>query len=135
MSYQANYQEILDNYKELKENLALKKEAIVKRNLEDLNRIDENCTVICEKIAKIDMPESLKALTDNEKQELKTLGNEIKILEENNEILINHSLGVINNILSGILNIAQADKCSYNSKGKTLGDSESLNISSITEEA
>lgn len=135
MSYQANYQEILDNYKELKENLALKKEAIVKRNLEDLSKLDENCTVICEKIAKIDMPESLKTLTDNEKQELKTLGDEIKILEENNEILINHSLGVINNILSGILNITQADKCSYNSKGKTLGDSESLNISSITEEA
>ena len=71
----------------------------------------------------------------NEKDELKKLGEEIKVLQENNEILIKHSLGVINNILSGILNIAQNDKCSYNSRGMGCQDSESLDISSITEEA
>jgi hypothetical protein len=60
---------------------------------------------------------------------------EIKTLQENNEILIKHSLNVINNILSGILNIAQNEKTSYNAQGKGCQDSESLDISSITEEA
>ena len=75
------------------------------------------------------------SFSEDEKENLRKLGEEIKTLQENNEILIKHSLGVINNILSGILNIAQNDKCSYNSRGLGCQDSESLDISSITEEA
>ena len=68
--------------------------------------------------------------------EIRRLPNGMNDLtQDNNEILIKHSLGVINNILSGILNIAQSEKCSYNSKGIGCNDSESLDISSITEEA
>ena len=73
--------------------------------------------------------------SDDEKQNLKKLGEEIKVIQKNNEILIKHSLDVINNILSGILNIAQNEKTSYNARGVGCQDSESLDISSITEEA
>ena len=86
-----------------------------------------------EKIGKFDIQNN--DFSQKQKDDLKKLGEEIKILQENNEILIKHSLNVINNILSGILNIAQNEKTSYNAKGKSYQDSESLDISSITEEA
>ena len=86
-----------------------------------------------EKINKFDLQNN--SFSSDEKQSLKKLGEEIKVIQENNEILIKHSLDVINNILSGILNIAQNEKTSYNAKGAGCQDSESLNISSITEEA
>ena len=74
-------------------------------------------------------------LTDEERDELKKLGNEIKMLQENNEILIKYSINVINNTLSGILNIAANDKSTYNAQGHGCTGSETLDISSITEEA
>ncbi len=88
-----------------------------------------------EKIKKIDFKTISSTLSQQEKDELKKLGLEIKDIEKNNEILIKHSLGVINNILSGILNIVQSDKNTYDSRGKGCINSESLDISSITEEA
>ena len=75
-----------------------------------------------------DKREAVKMLSEK-------IGERIKILQENNEILIKHSIGVINNILSGILNIAAHDKSSYDAKGQGCTDSETLDISSITEEA
>ena len=128
-----NYSEVYSAFEELKEVLIKKKEAIIKKNLELLNATDEATIVAVEKINKFDLKNN--SFSDDEKQSLKKLGEEIKTLQENNEILIKHSLSVINNILSGILNIAQNEKSSYNSRGMGCQDSESLDISSITEEA
>lgn len=128
-----NYKEVLEAFLELKEILIKKKEAIIKKDLKELGSTDEATIVAVEKINKFNLENN--NFTQEEKEELKKLGEEIRILQENNEILIKHSLDVINNILSGILNIAQNDKSSYNAKGIGTQDSESLNISSITEEA
>ncbi len=130
-----NYKEVLEAYSELKENLISKREAIVKKKMDELSKLDE-ATIICiDKIKKFNLDNSQNDFTDEEKNELKKLGLEIKKIEEDNEILIKHSLNVINNILSGILNIAQSEKNSYDAKGKGCVTNESLDISSITEEA
>ena len=128
------FKEVFETYKELKEVLKQKKEAIIKKNLEILGQTDEATIVLCEKIDKFKLQEG-NNFTNEEKEELKKLAQEIKLLQENNEILIKHSLDVINNILSGILNITQNEKSTYNARGASCQDSESLDISSITEEA
>ena len=128
-----NFNDVYNAFLELKEVLKTKKEVIIKKNLEVLNSTDESIIVLLEKIGKFDIQNN--DFSQKQKDDLKKLGEEIKILQENNEILIKHSLNVINNILSGILNIAQNEKTSYNAKGKSYQDSESLDISSITEEA
>lgn len=130
-----NYSEIYQIYFNLKENLALKKNAIVKRNLDELHRIDEELIVLCEQLKTKDIKEIFKTFTDDEKNQLKELALEIKKLENNNEILIKHSLDVINNLMSGILNIAKQDISSYNSKGMNCTTTDILGTSSITEEA
>lgn len=130
-----DYGEVLKAYTELKELSVQKKQAIIKKETEELSKIDENILVLCEKIAKFDLKNNADFLTDEQKHELKKIGEEIKVIQENNEILIKHSLGVINNILSGILNVVQSEKNSYNAKGIGCIDNESLDISSITEEA
>ncbi len=130
-----NYSEIYQIYSNLKENLALKKNAIVKRNLDELHRIDEELIVLCEQLKTEDIKEIFKTFTDDEKNQLKELALEIKKLENNNEILIKHSLDVINNLMSGILNIAKQDISSYNSKGMNCTTTDILGTSSITEEA
>ena len=128
-----NYNEVYGAFLELKSVLENKKQAIIKKNLEQLSAMDEATIVLVEKINKFDLKNNDFSVV--EKENLKKLGDEIKVIQENNEILINHSLNVINNILSGILNIAQNEKCSYNAKGVGCQNSESLDISSITEEA
>ena len=128
-----NYSEVQSAFIELKEVLLKKKEAIIKKDLEVLNSADETSIVLLEKINKFDIQNNNFSV--KEKEELKKIGLEIKKIQENNEILIKHSLNVINNILSGILNIAQNEKTSYNSRGAGCHNSESLDISSITEEA
>jgi len=130
-----NYKEVYDSYQEMKEALSLKKQALINRNLEEINRLDEQIKVICEKIARYDLKNQPNNFTQDEKEELKKLGVEIKKIQENNEILIKRSLDVINGILSGILDITQDDKCSYNSKGESTKDQQGFTISSITEEA
>ncbi len=130
-----NYKEVYEAYNNLKEILVKKHDAIIKKNLEELNSLDEATIILVDKIKKIDIENTSKSFSEEEKNALKSLGEEIKKIEKNNEILIKHSLDVINNILSGILNIVQSDKNSYNSKGIGCVDNESLNISSITEEA
>ena len=129
------YIDVYNAYKELEENLLQKKEAIIKKDLEELNKLDENLKVLVEKINRFDLKNSPNDFTDKQKEELRQLGEKIKVVQENNEILIKHSLGVINGLLSGILNIAQSEMRSYNSKGLSCSDDESLDISSITEEA
>ncbi len=129
------YIEVLNAYKELEENLLLKNDAIIKKDIEQLNKLDENLKVLTEKIGKFDLKNLSSSFTDDQKAELRQLGEKIKVIQENNEILIKHSLGVINGLLSGILNIAQSEMNSYNSKGLSCSDDESLDISSIMEEA
>ena len=129
------YIEVLNAYKELEQYLVLKNEAIIKKDLEQLNKLDENLKVLTEKISKFDLKNLSSSFTDDQKAELRQLGEKIKVIQENNEILIKHSLSVINGLLSGILNIAQSEMNSYNSKGLSCSDDESLDISSIMEEA
>ena len=128
-----NYNEVYATFLELKEVLLNKKEAIIKKDLEVLNLTDEAVIVLVEKINRFDLQNN--NFSDDEKRNLKKLGEEIKVIQKNNEILIKHSLDVINNILSGILNIAQNEKSSYNAQGRGCQSNESLDISSITEEA
>ncbi len=130
-----SYSEIFEIYSKLKDVLIQKKQAIIKKNLDELNTTDEMTIELSEQIKKFDLANIQNSFTDEQKKELKALGQEIKTIQENNEILIKHSLGVINNILSGILNIVQQENSSYNSKGESCANSESLDISSITEEA
>lgn len=129
------YQEILDAFSELKALLGEKKEAIIHKDIDKLAHIDESIVIISEKISKYDFENLSKTLSDEQKQELKELGRKIKVLQENNEILIKHSISVINNLLSGILNITANETSSYDAKGNSRNDGEKLDISSITEEA
>ena len=128
-----NYDEVYNAFLELEKVLENKKQAIIKKNLEQLSAMDEATIVLVEKINKFDLKNN--DFSQEEKENLRKIGEKIRIIQQNNEILINHSLNVINNILSGILNIAQNEKCSYNAKGVGCQNSESLDISSITEEA
>ena len=132
-----NFNDLKENLSKLKNLLSIKKEAIVKNNIETLTKTDEDIVVIFEEIKKVDLKEATKSLTESEKAQIRQLSQEIKKLENDNEILIKHSLDVINGLLSGILNIAQNENHShsYNSKGENCVDDEAYRISSITEEA
>ena len=128
------FEEVYNTFSELKKVLEEKKQAIIKKDLEKIATCDEMSLALCEKIQKYNLDKE-NDFSQEQKASLKALGGEIKVIQENNEILIKHSLDVINNILTGILNIAQNEKNSYNEKGIGLKNSESLDISSITEEA
>ena len=130
-----DFETVYGAYEELKENLVQKHDVIIKKNMEELNRLDEASYAIIDKIKKFNLDSEANDFTEEQKQRLKSLGLEIKKIENNNEILIKHSLNVINNILSGILNIAQSDKNIYNAQGIGCKIDENLDISSITEEA
>ena len=132
-----NFNDLKENLSKLKNLLSIKKEAIVKNDIETLTKTDEDIVVIFEEIKKVDLKEATKSLTDSEKAQIRQLSQEIKKLENDNEILIKHSLDVINGLLSGILNIAQNETYShsYDSKGKNCVDEDTYRISSITEEA
>lgn len=128
------FDEIIKVFVDLKNILLEKKQAIIKKDMDKLALIDEETSVLCQQISKFKLDENKNLFSDDEKNELKKLGEEIKKITENNEILIKHSIGVINGILSGILNIAQKEKSSYNAKGQGTND-ESMDISSVIEEA
>ena len=130
-----DFEKVYSAYEELKENLVQKHDVIIKKNVEELSRLDEITYVIIDKINKFNLDKEPNDFTLEQKQKLKNLGLEIKKIENNNEILIKHSLNVINNLLSGILNIVQSDKNVYNAQGIECTPDESLDISSITEEA
>ena len=129
-----NFDDVIKVFMDLKNVLFEKKQAIIKKDMDKLAQIDEETAVLCQQIAKFKLEENQDLFSDDEKKQLKQLGEEIKNLTQNNEILIKHSLGVINGILSGILNIAQKEKNSYNSRGQGTND-ESMDISSVIEEA
>ena len=127
--------EIKENLEKLKSFLNQKKEAIIKKEIETLNKIDEEILVIVEYLNKNDYKKFIENFETKEKEELKAISLEIKKLEEANQNLIKHSLDVINGLLFGILNITNNENSSYNSKGKNLTDESQYTISSITEEA
>ena len=129
------YDKVLEAFLELKELMNRKKEAIIHKKLDELASVDESTIILNEKISKFDLEKMRSTFSDKEKEELKNLGQEIKMLQENNEILIKYSINVINNTLSGILNIAANNKTSYDANGQGCSSSETLDISSITEEA
>ena len=79
-----NYNEVYNTFLELKEILLRKKEAIIKKNLEDLNKNDEATIVLVEKINKFDLKNN--NFSQNEKKNLKKMGEEIKIIKEKNKI-------------------------------------------------
>ena len=130
-----DFDKVYNAYLELKENLVQKHDVIIKKNMEELNRLDELSYAIADKIKRFNLDTEPNSFTEEQKQKLKELGSEIQKIEKNNEILIKHSLNVINNLLSGILNIVQSDKNTYNAQGIECTADESLDISSITEEA
>lgn len=127
--------EIKENLEKLKSFLNQKKEAIIKKEIETLNKIDEEILVIVEYLNKNDYKKLIENFEVKEKEELKAISLEIKKLEEANQNLIKHSLDVINGLLFGILNITNNENSSYNSEGKNLTDESQYTISSITEEA
>ncbi len=127
--------EIKENLEKLKSFLNQKKEAIIKKEIETLNKIDEEILVIVEYLNKNDYKKFIENFETKEKEELKAISLEIKKLEEANQNLIKHSLDVINGLLFGILNITNNENSSYNSEGKNLTDESQYTISSITEEA
>ena len=129
-----NFDDVIKVFMDLKNVLFEKKQAIIKKDMDKLAQIDEETAVLCQQITKFKLEENQDLFSDDEKKQLKQLGEEIKNLTQNNEILIKHSLGVINGILSGILNIAQKEKNFYNSRGQGTND-ESMDISSVIEEA
>ncbi len=129
------YKKIADTYSEIKEKLLIKKDAVIKKNLELLQKTDEELLVLCEQLKTFDIKEAFKNFSQTEKIHLKDLAKEIKTIENNNEILIKHSLDVINELMSGILNIAKKDIQTYNQKGENCLEIDDLDTSSITEEA
>ena len=131
----AVYKQTYDLYYELKELLAQKKQFIVNKKIEDMNKTDDLITISCNKIAKLNVSEISLNFSVEQKQELKKLGEDIKKLQNDNELLIKHSLGVMNKLLSGILNVVQADKTSYNAKGNFCQNTQGSDLSSFTEEA
>lgn len=131
----AVYKQTYDLYYELKELLAQKKQFIVNKKIEEMNKTDDLITISCNKIAKLNVSEISLNFSVEQKQELKKLGEDIKKLQNDNELLIKHSLGVMNKLLSGILNVVQADKTSYNAKGNFCQNAQSSDLSSFTEEA
>lgn len=127
-----DYNSVYNCYEELLNLLITKKEILSNDKPFELSKVDDEIRALSEKIQKIDLKNNSKSYTDAQKEELKKLGYEIKRIEEDNEILIKHSLGVINNILSGILNIKEEN--SYNSKGQKSNIDNGI-INSISKEA
>ena len=130
-----NYKEIFEIYSKLKELLIEKNEVIINKDIDRLGQIDEEVVVISEQIGKMNLVEILPLFDENQKQEMKKLAQEIKHQEEKNEMLIKHSLEVIDGLFSGILNIVQKENNSYNSKGRNCTNREIYQVSSIVEEA
>ena len=73
-----NYNEVFNAFLELKSVLENKKQAIIKKNLEQLSAMDEATIVLVEKINKYDLKNN--DFSQEEKDNLKKLGEEIKVI-------------------------------------------------------
>ena len=107
---------------------------MIKKDLEMLASCDENLICAYNEVKNIYENKDKFTLSDEQKKQLNEITAQIGHLQKNNEVLITHSLNVINKIFEGILNITSAKNADYNHLGKKNQDS-GLDISSITEEA
>lgn len=128
------FEQIKKIYIDLKELLELKKKALINKDIETLTSSDEKLICMYSEIQAVYEQKDKISLTNAQKQELVELSEIIGKLEKNNEVLITHSLNVIDKIFEGILNITSSKNADYNYLGKK-NQGTSLDISSITEEA
>lgn len=128
------FEKILEIYLTIKNLLEKKQQALIKKDLETLAVCDEKLICAYNEVKNIYEQRDKFTLTRGEKDELNKITAQIGQLQKNNEVLITHSLNVINKIFEGILNITSAKNADYNHLGKKNQDS-GLDISSITEEA
>ena len=128
------FEKILEIYLTIKNLLKKKQQALIKKDLEMLASCDENLICAYNEVKNIYENKDKFTLSDEQKKQLNEITAQIGHLQKNNEVLITHSLNVINKIFEGILNITSAKNADYNHLGKKNQDS-GLDISSITEEA
>lgn len=128
------FEKIKESYISIKTLLEQKQRALVEKNLEELTSCDEKLICAYNEIKIIYERKDEFSLNKEQKEELRALSEQIGKLQKNNEVLIAHSLNVINKIFEGILNITSAKNADYNHLGKKNQESN-LDISSITEEA
>lgn len=128
------FEKIKESYISIKTLLEQKQRALVGKNLEELTSCDEKLICAYNEIKIIYERKDEFSLNEEQKGELRALSEQIGKLQKNNEVLIAHSLNVINKIFEGILNISSAKNADYNHLGKKNQDN-TLEISSITEEA
>lgn len=128
------FEKIKESYINIKTLLEQKQRALVEKNLEELTSCDEKLICAYNEIKIIYERKDEFSLNEEQKGELRALSEQIGKLQKNNEVLIAHSLNVINKIFEGILNISSAKNADYNHLGKKNQDN-TLEISSITEEA
>lgn len=128
------FEKIKESYISIKTLLEQKQRALVEKNLEELTSCDEKLICAYNEIKIIYERKDEFSLNEEQKGELRALSEQIGKLQKNNEVLIAHSLNVINKIFKGILNISSAKNADYNHLGKKNQDN-TLEISSITEEA
>lgn len=128
------FEKIKESYISIKTLLEQKQRALVEKNLEELTSCDEKLICAYNEIKIIYERKDEFSLNEEQKGELRALSEQIGKLQKNNEVLIAHSLNVINKIFEGILNISLAKNADYNHLGKKNQDN-TLEISSITEEA
>ena len=128
------FEKILEIYLTIKNLLEKKQQALIKKDLEMLASCDENLICAYNEVKNIYENKDKFTLSDEQKKQLNEITAQIGHLQKNNEVLITHSLNVINKIFEGILNITSAKNADYNHLGKKNQDN-TLDISSITEEA
>ena len=128
------FEKIKESYITIKTLLEQKQEALIKKDLEGLANCDEKLICAYNEIKVIYEHKENLNLTQEQKNELNEITATIGQLQKNNEVLITHSLNVINKIFEGILNITSAKNADYNHLGKK-NQENCLDISSITEEA
>lgn len=128
------FEKIKEIYINIKTLLEDKQKALIEKNLEVLASCDEKLICAYDEIKAIYEKKDEFELNQSQKKELNEITERINKLQKDNEVLITHSLNVINKIFEGILNISSAKNADYNHLGKKNQDS-TLDISSITEEA
>ena len=128
------FEKIKEIYINIKTLLEDKQKALIEKNLEVLASCDEKLICAYDEIKAIYEKKDEFELNQSQKKELNEITEKINKLQKDNEVLITHSLNVINKIFEGILNISSAKNADYNHLGKKNQDSN-LDISSITEEA
>lgn len=129
------FEELKEVYLNLKELLEKKKQVLIHKNADELMRLDEQIICVYNDIKIIFQNKDELNLTQDQKDELNKIAQEIHRIEKDNEVLIIHSMNVINKLFEGILNITSSKSDDYNHLGKKNQSSSDFEISSIMEEA